>query len=519
MLVTKSGTGTGSAGVSASAVEFKLEPFDPADADAAVELSDFGGAVGPNLEELESIFDALSETGFSTDFVSSESATAVEKEKLSVPERINLIILANLYFHQFLNRINRPLGVCSRFQHTRRMSLSPDQSIADRMNFYLPGYVESSMVNPNSVLKICCILGACLTANLSFASADTAGVSGSGSGSSSGSASSSSNVGGSSNSSSSTSGKPSKMLRSGAEDTEKMERSVKIMIPSAVPPTPRRQYDLGAQRPFQFHNPPVFSVPATAPPIPSRQFQLDVNAASHPFMPMRPPFLRPSFQPRSGGVGNVWTYGGTPAPLAMPRQPRNIFRMQAQPVQRMSIQVDPWTNVVEGEPSRAIQLANLQTAIKRLHASPQGAVQNGTQLMATQKVLPSLPPPKNWDEWYKRVAAATYDRWKQNTAGPGAAIVLIKVFDSRTVDCRVTEFTPATGADRDASSEQKFKEVALQCVSTLSGDPLWQFPATPPIPRKIAFDMEFKHAVGENAGCSVVHLHSGEEPDSDEPKK
>jgi hypothetical protein len=154
-----------------------------------------------------------------------------------------------------------------------------------------------------------------------------------------------------------------------------------------------------------------------------------------------------------------------------------------------------------------------------LHATPQAEVQNGTQLIATQKVLPSLPAPKNWDEWYKRVAAATYDRWKQNTAGPGAAIVLIKVFDSRAVDCRVAEFTPATGADRDANSEQRFKEVALQCVSSLSGDPLWQFPAIPPIPRKIAFDMEFKHAVGENAGCSVVHLHSGEEPDADQPKK
>jgi hypothetical protein len=185
----------------------------------------------------------------------------------------------------------------------------------------------------------------------------------------------------------------------------------------------------------------------------------------------------------------------------------------------MSIQVDPWTNVAEGEPSRAIQLATLQTAIKRMHSTPQAAVQNGTQLMATQKVLPSLPAPKNWDEWYKRVAAATYDRWKQNTAGPGAAIVLIKVFDSRTVDCRVTEFTPAAGAERDANNEQRFKEVALHCVSSLSGDPLWQFPPNPPVPKNVAFDMEFKHAVGENAGCSVVHLHSGEEPDSDDSKK
>jgi hypothetical protein len=364
------------------------------------------------------------------------------------------------------------------------------------------------MANPDSVLKICCILGACMAANPGTVLADTAGI-----GNSAGSAG---------NSSANTSARPSKMLRSSAEDTEKMERSVKLMIPAAVPPTPPRQIDLGAQHQFQFHNPPVLSVPI-APPNPPRQFQLDANAnQNHPFIPPpRPPFLRPSFQPRSGGVGNVWTYSGMLAPSLAP-VPRRMWpppRMQAQPVQRMSVRIDPWTNVVEGEPSRAIQLANLQTAIKRMHSTPQAAVQNSTQLIATEKVLPSLPAPKNWDEWYKRVAAATYDRWKQNTAGPGAAIVLIKVFDSRTVDCRVTEFTPAAGADRDANNEQKFKEVALQCVSSLSGDPLWQFPPIPPVPKKIAFDMEFKHAVGENAGCSVVHLHSGEEPDSDQQKK
>jgi hypothetical protein len=136
-----------------------------------------------------------------------------------------------------------------------------------------------------------------------------------------------------------------------------------------------------------------------------------------------------------------------------------------------------------------------------------------------QMALPMAPAPKSWDEWYKRVANALYDRWKQNTAGPGKAIVSITVFNTRYVDCRVSEFDPALGVDRDAQTESRFKQVSLQCVSSLSGDEIWQFPSVAPIPKQIAFDMEFKHEVGQDAGCKVIHLHTGETIESVDDKK
>jgi len=344
------------------------------------------------------------------------------------------------------------------------------------------------MLNPNSVLKTCCIVSTFVASNLACAMADSTGAGNS-----------------ASEPPSNLSGKPSTLLRSSAQDTEKMERSVKLLIPAAVPPPPPRQLQTGAQQ--SFLNPPVYSTPITPPQNLPRQFQLDTQA-NRPFKaPPRAPFLTPALPSGIRGPGGIWTYSGI-APTIVPRRMWTPPRPQPQTVpQYMSVQVDPWTNVREGESTRAIQIANFQTAIKRLHSTPQTAAQNGTQLMAIQKVLPSMSAPKSWNEWYKRVAEATYDRWKQNTAGPGAAIVLIKVFNSRAVDCRITEFTPAAGAERDADSEQKFKQVALQCVSSLSGDEIWQFPPISPIPKQISFDMEFKHAVGENAGCSVVHMH------------
>jgi len=171
-------------------------------------------------------------------------------------------------------------------------------------------------------------------------------------------------------------------------------------------------------------------------------------------------------------------------------------------------------------PFRETQLAVLQTAIKRLHsgqtALPQVAVQGELkppvqpELKAMPTVLPGrLQAPANWDEWYQRIARAIYQRWKQNSTGPGSAILTITVFNSRDVDSKVTEFVPALDAERNAQTESAFKDVALKSVSSLSGDDIWQFPASAASLKHIVFDMELKHAVGETAGCKVVHMHDG----------
>jgi hypothetical protein len=222
-------------------------------------------------------------------------------------------------------------------------------------------------------------------------------------------------------------------------------------------------------------------------------------------------------QPTFNNDNGLWQPGDYQAVRRVNQQQRR---------QTFGVQIDPWTNISSAEPFREVQLANLQTAIKRLHSGESIEAKTATmgklkvaepvvsQLKASERVLPLPPAPESWDKWYRIVATNLYDRWKQNTAGPGSAIVSITVSDTRYVDCRVTEFTPAIGADRNVDEESRFKQVALQCVSTLSGDECWQFPALAPIPKHIIFDMEFKHAVGEDSGCKVIHLHNGQSPDS-----
>ncbi len=199
------------------------------------------------------------------------------------------------------------------------------------------------------------------------------------------------------------------------------------------------------------------------------------------------------------------------------------------------------------EAGRANNIADLQTAIKRLHSgqklSPavapaaqsmplipvhQGfeAVPTFTpspvwtthfeppEMRASQLALPSLPPVGTWDAWYQRVAKAMYNRWQQNHPGAGLSTVLITAYNTRDVDCRITTFTPAEGASRDAAAEGQFKNTALQCVSSLSKDPIWQFPTCAGSLKKVTFEIELKHAVGEDNGCRVVHKHG----DVDETK-
>ena len=136
------------------------------------------------------------------------------------------------------------------------------------------------------------------------------------------------------------------------------------------------------------------------------------------------------------------------------------------------------------------------------------------ELKATQfRLTPMVPqkclaPPANWEQWYQRVARAIYDHWRINAVGPGKATVLITIYDTRNVDCKVVDFAPADGAGRNVATETAFRVSALKTITGLDGDQVWQFPNEDDLPNKVVFDMQFDHAVGTTPGCAVVHTHS-----------
>ena len=85
--------------------------------------------------------------------------------------------------------------------------------------------------------------------------------------------------------------------------------------------------------------------------------------------------------------------------------------------------------------------------------------------------------------------------------------LLITVYRGHDVDCKVISFEEAPGADRNATQESIFREASLKAVSSLNGDDVWEFPLSKNPPKKVTFDMQFKHAVGETQGCKVIHMH------------
>jgi hypothetical protein len=141
-------------------------------------------------------------------------------------------------------------------------------------------------------------------------------------------------------------------------------------------------------------------------------------------------------------------------------------------------------------------------------------------LKAIELALPKeqIPPVITWDEWYARAARAVYDQWQQDTVGPGSATLLITVFNSHDVDSKVIDFSPAAGASRDAALETKFRSAAIRAVSSLNGAGIWEFPIATIRTRKVAFTMEFKRAVGESAGCYIVHTHDSQQLSSMQAK-
>jgi len=154
---------------------------------------------------------------------------------------------------------------------------------------------------------------------------------------------------------------------------------------------------------------------------------------------------------------------------------------------------------------------NLNWSNQKVNANRIGFQQppSTPQLRATEFMLleEKAAPPSNWQQWYERVAHAIYGQWKQQTTvGPGNSMVLITVNRLHDVECKIVDFSPAADVQRDIAAESRFRDASLKSVSSLNGNPLWEFPVSKKPPRQIVFDMQFKHGVGETAGCEVVHM-------------
>jgi hypothetical protein len=288
-------------------------------------------------------------------------------------------------------------------------------------------------------------------------------------------------------------------LNGSAEDKEHMQQSVKLFLdPPARPPAPLFQ-----PTPPTPPRLPLSGTASVQPPLSSGTSYTPVPIARPRFVPYNPPPL--------------W---GTavPPPFRPPFRP--MFVPPPQP--RWNYTLTPRNGIMTWGPGYSTAIVppshfssletNLNWSNQKVNANRIGLQQPPAmpQLKAIEMTLPEakVAPPANWDEWYERVAHAIYGQWKQQSAvGPGNATVLITAYRTHDVDCKIEDFTPAADVKRDLNAETRFRDASLRSVSSLSRDPLWEFPIGQNQPKKIVFDMQFKHGVGEAAGCEVVHMH------------
>jgi hypothetical protein len=302
-----------------------------------------------------------------------------------------------------------------------------------------------------------------------------------------------------SNSSSSKGG----VLNGGVQDNQKMESSLKLLVapPATSTPAPVKlnvqQFSGGTQYS------PGQPAPALPPPPRPRTLQGGVGMGNF-FRPpafIPPPRFVPPPVPR-------WNYTATPANGIMTYAPGYSVTKIAQPKILMQ-----HTNLSLAFPNTqaAVQQTNLQysqTKSNVVQWSAPPVELKAIQLTLPRKLEKPLPPPINWEAWYQRIAHAIYAQWKENAVGPGRTTLLLTVYDTHNVDCKVIDFTPADGAERNITAETAFRESAVRAVRNLDGQQIWQFPVAAINPKKIVFDMQFDHAVGATPGCQVIHTHS-----------
>jgi hypothetical protein len=280
---------------------------------------------------------------------------------------------------------------------------------------------------------------------------------------------------------------PGTILKSSVKDDEQMRQSVKVLVappPSNIPSamkraTIKRVYN-GAPLP-----PPPVKLETKATAANASTIEERLNRIFKPAKPTPPPKWDYTLTPKNGVMSWAPGYSTAEKPKPLP-----IRTMQ--------------TSLQFSNTQMKATMPQLQAKISPIR------VRTTDEMKATQLALPkpkSAPPAATWEEWYERVAKAMYAQWKQNAVGPGTASVLITAYNTKDVDCRIIDFAPAADVTRNAQNEENFKKAALNAVSSISGDDVWAFPLSPQNPKKVSFDMEFKHAVGEKNGCQIVHTH------------
>jgi hypothetical protein len=136
------------------------------------------------------------------------------------------------------------------------------------------------------------------------------------------------------------------------------------------------------------------------------------------------------------------------------------------------------------------------------------------QFRSTPRLLTELLTPRekrsvSWDEWYKRVCRTVYDQWLLDDTGPGKTCIHVTVWSSRDIECRIVDFSPATGVTRDSVQESAFREAALRAVRSLDRCIVLEFPSQF-LRSKVGFDLDISRAVDGPFGCHVVAAHGTE---------
>jgi hypothetical protein len=300
-------------------------------------------------------------------------------------------------------------------------------------------------------------------------------------------------------------------LNGTVQDKEKMEASVKLLLaPLPAPkPSPRIEQTRLRTNVEQFSGSTQFGLrpPGLGTPIIVPQVIVPKANAPHIFQTGGQLQFTPALRkPFSYSVETVSPKAGRWHHTATPRNGIMIWS-------------PGYATAHVRQPAHFSNSTSLNFSFSNNHSmheqQARGAITNYApaplQLQAVQQALPikHAPPPANWNLWYAKVAKAIYAQWKQNTAlGPGKALLQLTVYPSCNVAAKVVDFTKPPDANQNLPEETRFREASLKAINSLDGTDIWIFPASAGDLKRVTFELELNHAVGETPGCLVVRTHT-----------
>jgi hypothetical protein len=279
-------------------------------------------------------------------------------------------------------------------------------------------------------------------------------------------------------------GKPGRVLNGAAQHSQPFNSSVKLISPSSSPSRKAApsQYAGRAQYPVQR----LYYIP-NAPVTPFRREQHE-SLKPRALLPVLPAPITPpessakpvaAVSPPSSGI-MTWAPGYDSAIVT-----------QAQPLE-VGAAVH---GVLRGD--------------QALAARPLVSQFRSTPRLLTELLAPKEKRSVSWDEWYKRVCRTVYDQWLLDDTGPGKACIHVTAWSSRDIECKIVDFSPASGTLRDSVQESSFREAALRAVRSLDRCLVLEFP-TQFLQTKVDFDLDISRAVDGPFGCQVIAAHGTE---------